>query len=228
MFGIFFCEELVEFFSVDFWIGLLESEELCVVLMIFWWFDLDVEFIFFQRVIFENLQSLQVMVFLNIGGFDFNLQVCYVVEIGGGGGVLNVCGFVCFYVFFVNDGCLLDGQEFIDVEMCVCMVWVFMVIYEDVMLLLLFCFVLGFMKMMDNWVCKNGLMDFVVFFDVVFGYVGVGGLIGFVDFGVQFSFGYVMNCMGEGILFNECGQLFVDVVYCCFGYESNVSGVWMC
>lgn len=41
--------------------------------------------------------------------------------------------------------------------------------------------------------------------DVVFGYVGMGGFIGFVDFEVGLSFGYNMNNMGFGILFNEWG-----------------------
>ena len=59
-----------------------------------------------------------------------------------------------------------------------------------------------------------------------FGHAGFGGSLGFADPGVEMSFGYTMNSLGQGTGVNERGQSLVDAAYRSLGCTSNASGGW--
>ena len=73
-------------------------------------------------------------------------------------------------------------------------------------------FGLGFMALTDN---RDTGGDSLLIGERAFGYVGMGGSIGFADPERGLSFGYTMNRMGPGILLNARGQTLVDAAYRC-------------
>jgi CubicO group peptidase (beta-lactamase class C family) len=60
-----------------------------------------------------------------------------------------------------------------------------------------------------------------------FGFVGMGGSLGFADPRARVSFGYTMNRQGSGLGVNERGQSLVDAVYRSLGYgRIGADGPW--
>ena len=79
---------------------------------------------------------------------------------------------------------------------------------------------------MDNRKQPQGYQDSVIMGENAFGHAGFGGSLGFADPGVEMSFGYTMNSLGQGTGVNERGQSLVDAAYRSLGCTSNASGGW--
>lgn len=234
--GTFFREEVAEPLGLDFWIGLPESLENRVALMIPAEPpspDGPVSPMFAAMV---DPASLQTLVMFNSGGhmlplpdgtFGFNLQAAHAAEIGAAGGISNARGLAGMYAPLANGGSL-HGVKLVSPESLAQMGAVSSASGLDMTVLAPTRFSLGYVKSIDNRrepSCTEN--DSVLLSEEAFGHSGFGGVLGFADPKAGMSFGYVMNRMGPGLGLNARGQSLVDAVYLSLGYNSNVSGAWL-
>ena len=234
--GTFFHEEVAEPLGLDFWIGLPESLEERVSLIIP--ADPPAEggpvSPFYAAIM--NPTSMQAQVLLNTGGymmpgsdgvFGYNTRAAHAAEIGAAGGVTHARGLAGMYAPLANGGSL-NGVQLVSREQLVRMSAVSSASYIDATLLAPTRFALGYLKSVDNRHEPNATIDdSVIFSEEAFGHTGSGGSVGFADPLAHMSFGYTMNRMGQGVGLNQRGQNLVDATYRSLGYTSNAPGAWL-
>ncbi len=217
--GVFFQEEVARPLGVDFWIGLPESEEHRVALMIPPVYDTSAPPNRLVKAALAEPGSPPWQFLFNLGGFDPNSRECRAAEIGSGNGITNARGLAGMYAPLAN-GKLVSRDTLMRMSR------VAQATQEDATLMIPTRFALGFMKSMDNRHLDDAPDSSCILSEAAFGHVGMGGSIGFADPEARMSFGYSMNKMGLGILLNERGQGLVDAAYRALGYRSNKGGVW--
>lgn len=234
--GTFFREEVAEPLGLDFWIGLPESLESHVSLII----SADppdpqAAISPFYAATMDPT-TMQAQVLLNIGGymlpgsdgvFGFNTRAAHGAEIGAAGGVTNARGLAKMYAPLANGGSL-HGVTLVSRETIARMSAVASASALDATLLAPTRFALGYAKSMDNRHDPSCTVDdSMILSEEAFGHPGSGGSIGFADPVATMSFGYTMNKMGSGLGLNARGQSLVDATYLSLGYTSNASGGWL-
>jgi CubicO group peptidase (beta-lactamase class C family) len=84
----------------------------------------------------------------------------------------------------------------------------------------------GFVKSIDNSHLGPGDRDGCVMSENAFGYVGMGGSMGFADPGAYLSFGYTMNRQGMTTGLDARAQSLIDATYRALGYVRGDRGSW--
>lgn len=223
--GAFFQQEIAGPLGLDFWIGLPEGYESRVAPLIA--SDMDPSSPFFVAMADKN--TVQSIMFVNSGGYmskpDYDSPAAHAAQIGGAGGITNGRGLAGMYAPLACGGSK-DGTEYVDRDTLSRMGAISSATGRDVVLLIPSRFSLGFMKTMDNRKQPQGYQDSVIMGEDAFGHAGLGGSLGFADPGVEMSFGYTMNSLGQGTGLNERGQSLVDAAYRSLGCTSNASGGW--
>lgn len=216
--GEFFQAHVAGPLSLDFHIGLPESEEPRVAPMI----APDPAEINFSSAFFRAATSqpgsLPNLFLTNLGGADFNSREIHAAEIGSANGISHARGLAGMYAPLANDGGALLSADTVHR-----MGRVSAATHSDAVLCQPMRFAMGFMTSTDNRASGG---DSVIMGEGAFGHVGMGGSIGFADPAHQLSFGYTMNRMGAGILLNPRGQSLIDAAYRALGLTSDSSGAW--
>ena len=205
--GQFFRDEIAIPYTVDFHIGLPDSEFNRVSkLKPFVPAPQDTPSAF-VRAMLADPESLQCLAFRNTGGWVFDAPESWRAEIGGAGGISNARGLAAMFASLFNDKPLLSRERMNALRQPVSE-------GLDQTLLIPTRFGEGFMLSIDNRDLPGDGQSAIIG-DGAFGHVGMGGSIGFADPDIGFSFGYTMNKMGGGTLLNERGQSLVDTAYAC-------------
>ena len=205
--GQFFRDEIAIPYTVDFHIGLPDSEFNRVSkLKPFVPAPQDTPSAF-VRAMLADPESLQCLSFRNTGGWVFDAPESWRAEIGGAGGISNARGLAAMFASLFNDKPLLSRERMNALRQPVSE-------GLDQTLLIPTRFGEGFMLSIDNRDLPGDGQSAIIG-DGAFGHVGMGGSIGFADPDIGFSFGYTMNKMGGGTLLNERGQSLVDTAYAC-------------
>ena len=84
----------------------------------------------------------------------------------------------------------------------------------------------GFVKSIDNSHLGPGDRDGCVMSENAFGYVGMGGSMGFADPSAYLSFGYTMNRQGMTTGLDARAQSLIDATYRALGYVRGDRGSW--
>ena len=205
--GQFFRDEIAIPYTVDFHIGLPDSEFNRVSkLKPFVPAPQDTPSAF-VRAMLADPEGLQSLAFRNTGGWVFDAPESWRAEIGGAGGISNARGLAAMFASLFNDKPLLSRERMNALRQPVSE-------GLDQTLLIPTRFGEGFMLSIDNRDLPGDGQSAIIG-DGAFGHVGMGGSIGFADPDIGFSFGYTMNKMGGGTLLNERGQSLVDTAYAC-------------
>jgi CubicO group peptidase (beta-lactamase class C family) len=224
--GTFFREEIAEPLSLDFFIGLPESEESRVARMIPWTPSGAEEMTPFTQALLADPKSISFLSLLNSGGYAPDDRASHAAEIGGGGGITNARGLAGMYEPLASGG-EFGGVRLLSSDAIARMSAVSMATQEDATLLMPTRFAQGFMRSMDNRHRPGGHMETMIIGREAFGHGGAGGSLGMADPECGLAFGYSMNKMGAGILLNERGQTLVDATYRTLGYRTDSPGFWI-
>ena len=205
--GAFFKDEIALPYSVDFHIGLPDSEFGRVSKMIAFKSVPSDPPTAFVKAMFADPQSLQALAYGNNGGWYFDAPESWRAEIGGAGGISNARGLAAMFGTLLGETALLSETRLNALRRPVSE-------GMDNTLKIPTRFGEGMMLSTDNR-SLTGEGNSAILGDSAFGHVGMGGSIGFTDPEAGFSFGYSMNKMGGGILLNTRGQSLVDAAYSC-------------
>ncbi len=213
--GDFFRSEIAAPLGLDFWIGLPEREEPRVALAIpNRPRARDPQSDFLKAVLTEP-QSPASLFSLNTGAANPHTRAFRAAELGSMGGVTNARGLAGLYAPLANGG-EWRGVTLFDDKAIARMAAVSMESDRDETLLMPMRFALGFVKAIDNRTLQaDPPTESLIMSEAAFGHPGRGGSIGFADPERGFSFGYVMNNLGQGVLVNERGQRLIDAAYAC-------------
>ena len=223
--GQFFAQEFAQPLQADFWIGLPDDKASRVAPVAMNRTDDSLPMSDFMLEIVNDAESIPHLALLNSGGHNANSEAALRAEIGGAGGVSNARSMSKLFSPLANNG-VAAGKRYFSNKAITKMSAVSTATMLDATLLVPTRFGLGFMKAIDNRLCKPGNTDSFIIGDRAFGHVGAGGSTVFADPDNQMSFSYTMNLMGPGILLNDRGQALIDAAYLSLGYKDNSSGCW--
>ncbi len=207
--GQFFNDKVSEPYSLDYWIGLPESENERVAKVTPFKpssSDKPSGFATAFRTIPDSMQRLSLT---NTGGYDYNAKETYRAEIGGVGGITNARSLAgMFTPLAQNNEKLLSKSSVKRLSQSSGKLGI------DNMLLFPTNFSEGFMLQMDNRGRFEGEGGSFMIGPNAFGHVGFGGSSAtFADPDYKMSFGYLVNRLGGEYLINERGQNLINASY---------------
>jgi CubicO group peptidase (beta-lactamase class C family) len=229
--GTFFREEVAEPLGLDFWIGLPEEHEPRVARTIP--ADLpqpgDPVPSFYVMALTEPT-SLPALMFGNNGGYmltpgESDTRAAHAAEMGSVGGITNARGLAGLYRPLALGGAA-EGIRLVEESQVVLMGAVSAATACDAVFHVPTRWSLGFVKSADNRYLPRADQDSMLLSEEAFGYIGMGGSLGFADPRARLSFGYAMTKQGSGIAIDERCQSMVDAVYRALGYRRANEGIW--
>ena len=211
--GDFFNNELAKPYSLDYWIGLPETEDDRVAEIIPFVPSPNDKPSDFATVFRNDQKSMQRLSLTNTGGYDYNTKETYRAQLGAIGGITDARSLAKLLTpLAVNRGDLLS-QETIEklskpnIRSPI-----------DSMLLFPTNFSNGFMLNMDNRNTFKGEGGSFLIGPKAFGHVGYGGSSAtFADPEFKISFGYLTNKLGGEYLINERAQSLINATYKALG-----------
>jgi CubicO group peptidase (beta-lactamase class C family) len=234
--GTFFRDEVAKPLGLDFWIGTPEEVEPRIAPILAFAVKAEDARTPFLKDLSTDRTSIPFLFYMNSGAWragGANSRAGHAAEVGAANGITNARGLAGMYAPLSGDGSMRGGGRLVDARTLSRMGEVSMATHDDATLRIPTRFALGYMKSMDNrkrsiaatiWDEES---DSVILSSAAFGHVGAGGSLGFADPAAGFSFGYVMNQMGPGLLMNARGQRLVDAAYLSMGFKNKDSGVWV-
>jgi len=230
--GRFFRDEVAGPLGLDFWIGLPEENEARVAPTIPASQPGPGDPIpSFYMAALTDPTSVQALVLANTGGYmmtpgESDTRAAHAAEMGAVGGITNARGLAGMYRPLALDGSA-DGVRLVGTEQLAILGAVSSATSVDAVMLVPTRWSLGFVKTMDNRHLPVADREGVLLSEEAFGFVGMGGSLGFADPRARLSFGYTMNRQGAGLGVNERGQSLVDAVYRALGYgRVGTDGPW--
>ena len=230
-FGTFFRERIAEPLGIEFYIGLATEHEDRLAPTTPADPPQPGERIsdFYQAAMTEPT-SLAAFVLMNNGGLllpgMMDSKEVHAAEIPAVNGVSNGRGLAGLYRPLALGGSV-DGVTLVSEERVAEMATVTSASTSDAIMRTATRFTTGFMPSIDNHRRAPGQTDSVLLSTTAFGYLGMGGSIGFADPDARLSFGYSMNKQGSSTGLNDRGQALVDATYSALGYRRiGAAGTW--
>ena len=209
--GKFFNDEIREPYSLDYWIGLPESEDKRVAHVTPFVPSPTDKPSGFAKAFRTDPNSIQRLSLTNTGGYDYNAKETHRAELGSVGGVTDARSLAGMLTPLAkNNGELLSKSSVKRLSESN--------VKSDIDNMLLFPtnFSEGFMLHMDNRDSFEGEGGSFMVGPNAFGHVGFGGSSAtFADPDYKMSFGYLVNKLGGEYLINERGQGLIDSAYSC-------------
>ena len=207
----FFNDELREPYSLDYWIGLPETEDERVAEIVPFVPSSNDKPSGFATAFRNNSNSMQRLSLTNTGKYDYNAKETYRAELGAIGGIADARSLAKLLTPLAqNNGKLLSRNTIKKLSKSNIKTPV------DNMLLFPTNFSNGFMLNMDNRANFKGEGGSFIIGPNAFGHVGYGGSSAtFVDPNSKISFGYLTNKLGGEYLINNRAQSLINSTYKC-------------
>ena len=207
----FFNHELRKPYSLNYWIGLPETEDVRVAEIIPFVPSPSDKPSGFATAFKNNKDSIQRLSLTNTGGYDYNSKETYRAELGAIGGITDARSLAKLMSPLAQNNEELLSKDTVkklsksNVKTTI-----------DNMLLFPTNFSNGFMLNMDNRSVFEGEGGSFMIGHNAFGHVGYGGSSAtYADPDRKIAFGYLTNNLGGEYLINERAQSLIDETYKC-------------